>query len=108
MKILRITLCTLLAICISSTTYAQDTINSQEPKPFKRNLEQVSFIPKGQWITGVNVNYSQSNSDNYQFFIVENLNGNSYSFKVSPMAMYAFKDDMAVGGRFAYDRQMTK
>ena len=27
---------------------------------FKRGLEQISFIPKGQWITGVSVSFSQS------------------------------------------------
>ncbi len=105
MKILRFVVCALLAFGIYSNIYAQD---NQEPQPFKRDLEQVPFIPKGQWITGINVNYSQSSSDNYQFFIIEDINSDSYSFKVSPMAMYAFKDDLAIGGRFAYSRQMTK
>lgn len=117
MKILRHITSVLLAASISCAIYAQNTpitqdsivtIEEQAPQPFERNLEQVSFIPKGQWITGVSVNYSQSNNDNYQFFIVENLNGNSYSFKISPMAMYAFKNDLALGGRFAYSRQMNK
>ena len=40
---------------------------------FKRELEQVSFVPKGQWITGVSVSFSQSSQDNYQFFIVEGI-----------------------------------
>lgn len=102
MKILRFGLCALLALCTSSI------MKAQEPQPFKRNLEQVSFVPKGQWITGLSVNYSQSSSDNYQFFILENLNGNSYSFKVSPMVMYTFHDDLAAGARFAYSRQLTK
>ncbi len=62
-------------------------IHGQEQ--FKRDLEQTSFIPKGQWITGVSVGYSQSNQDNYQFFIFEDLSGDTYSFKVTPMAMYA-------------------
>ena len=62
---------------------------------FKRDLEQVSFIPKGQWITGVSVGYSQSNQNNYQFFVFEKLSGDTYSFKVTPMAMYTFKDNMA-------------
>lgn len=77
-------------------------------EPFKRGLEQHPFIPKGQWITGVSVSYTQSNQDNYQFFIIENLNGDTYSFKVSPMLMYAFHDNMAAGGRFAYARSLTR
>lgn len=75
---------------------------------FKRGLEQHPFIPKGQWITGVSVSYTQSNQDNYQFFIIENLNGDTYSFKVSPMLMYAFHDNVAAGGRFAYARSLTR
>lgn len=81
-------------------------VSAQET--FKRGLEQISFIPKGQWITGVSVSYSQSNQDNYQFLIVENLSGDTYSFKVSPMLMYCFKDNLAAGGRFAYSRSRTK
>lgn len=75
---------------------------------FKRNLEQIAFVPKGQWITGVSVSYSQSSQDNYQFFIVENLSGNTYTFKVSPMVMFAFKENLAAGARLAYSRQRTK
>lgn len=71
---------------------------------FKRGLEQISFVPKGQWITGVSVSYSQSNQRDYQFFVIENLNGDTYSFKVSPMLMYCFQDNLAAGGRFAYKR----
>lgn len=71
---------------------------------FSRNLVQQSFVPKGQWVTGVSVNYAQSNQDNYQFLIVEGIDGDTYSFKVSPHVIYIFKDDMGVGGKFAYSR----
>lgn len=80
----------------------------KEIKPFARDIEQFVFLPKGVWITGVSVSYSQSNQDNYQFFIIESLNGDSYSFKVSPSLMYAFKDNLAAGGRFSYTRQRTR
>lgn len=75
---------------------------------FTRNLEAIKFIPKGQWITGVSVNYSQNNQDNYQFIILERLSGDSYTFKISPMLMYAFNNDMAAGGRFSYARSLTR
>ena len=75
---------------------------------FKRGLEQISFIPKGQWIAGVNVGYSQNDFDNYKFLIVENLGGDTYNFKVSPMLLYAFADNLAAGGRFAYTRSRTR
>lgn len=74
---------------------------------FTRNLESVTFIPKGQWITGVSVSYSQSNMDNYQFLIAEELEGDVYSFKVAPSLMYAFKDNMAIGGKLGYSRSRS-
>lgn len=77
-------------------------------EPFKRGLEKISFIPKGQWITGVSVNYSQSDQDNYQFLIFENINGDTYSFKISPMLMYCFKDNLAAGAKFGYQRSRTR
>lgn len=75
---------------------------------FHRELEQIAFVPKGCWIAGVSVSYSQSDQDKYQFLIFENINGDTYSFKVSPTVMFAFKDNLAAGGRFSYQRQRTK
>ena len=87
----------LCILAIPSDMFAQ--------KQFKRDLEQISFIPKGQWITGVSVSYSQSKEDNYQFLIVEGIDGNAYNFKISPMAMYCFKDNLVAGARLGYQRQ---
>ena len=81
-----------ITTAIASAAIAAVSFTADAQEQFKRGLEQISFIPKGQWITGVSVNYSQSNQDNYQFLIVENINGDTYSFKVSPMLMYCFKD----------------
>lgn len=90
------------ALVLVATLLCSFGASAQEE--FKRNLEQVTFIPKGQWITGVSVNYAHSNQDNYQFFIVENLSGDAYDFKVSPMLLYAFKDNLAAGGKFGFQR----
>ncbi len=96
----------ILKACLTAVLFLSALVtNAQEP--FKRGLEQISFIPKGQWITGVSVSYSQSSQDNYQFLIIENINGDTYSFKVSPMLMYCFKDNIAAGGRFSYSRSRT-
>lgn len=82
-------------------------VTAQAQKPFSRDIEQHTFIPKGQWITGVSVSYSMSNQDNYQFLVFENINGDTYTFKVSPMLLYAFHDNLAAGGRVAYSRSKT-
>lgn len=84
------------------------TPTAQAQEVFSRGIENIAFVPKGQWIGGVSVNYSQSNQKNYQFLIIENINGDTYTFKVSPMLMFAFKDNLAAGGRFAYSRSRTK
>ncbi|MDE6196738.1 MAG: hypothetical protein K2F91_02595 [Muribaculaceae bacterium] len=75
---------------------------------FRRKLEQVSFVPKGAWVAGVSVSYTQSDQNNYSFLIFERLNGDSYSFKVSPTLMFCFKDNLTAGGRFSYSRQRTR
>lgn len=75
---------------------------------FERDIESVVFVPKGQWVTGVSVNYSQSNQNKYQFLIFENISGDTYSFNVSPMVCYIFRNDMGAGGKFGYSRSLTK
>lgn len=85
-----------MALFIVPQSYAQEK--------FARGLQRVSFVPKGQWITGVSVNYTQSNQDNYQFLIAEKITGDTYSFKVSPMLMYCFADNVAAGAKFGYRR----
>lgn len=82
-------------------------LSAASQEQFKRSLGQESFIPKGQWITGVSVSYSHSSQDNYQFLIIEGIDGDTYSYKVSPMAMYCFKDNLAAGMRLSYQRQRT-
>lgn len=75
---------------------------------YSRDIESVTFIPKGQWITGVSVSYDMSSQNKYQFFIFEGISGDTYSFKVSPMLLYAVAPDLALGGRFSYARSLTK
>lgn len=93
--------------------YPSAHASAQQPTPkdsiveFKRDIEQISFVPKGQWITGVSVSYSQSDQSNYKFLIIEGVDGDTYTFKVTPMLLYAFADNMAAGGKMSYSRQRT-
>lgn len=96
----------LIALLMALAIHPAHTARGQEH--FSRGLEQISFIPKGQWITGVNVSYTQSDFNNYKFLIVENLGGDTYSFKLSPMLLYAFRDNLAAGGRVSYKRSRTR
>lgn len=84
------------------------SLQNDSIEEFKRDIESVEFIPKGQWIVGLSVSYTQSSQDKYQFLILENINGDTYSFKISPMVLFTVKADLALGGRFAYARSLTK
>lgn len=109
-NILSIVFCICCIPDAKALDFGSDSLATKEEKieEFRRELEQISFVPKGQWITGVSVSYSQSDQDNYKFLIIEKLNGDTYSFKVSPMVLYAFNDNLALGGRLAYQRQRTR
>lgn len=81
---------------------------AQSQEVFERDIKSTVFVPKGQWVAGVSVNYTQSTQNDYQFLIVEGISGDTYSFKVSPMVCYIVKNDLGLGGRFAYSRSLTK
>jgi len=76
--------------------------------PFERDIESNVFVPKGQWITGVSFSYLQSNQNDYRFLILQGISADTYTFKVTPMLGYAFRDDMAVGFKFSYARSLAK
>lgn len=94
---------------ISIMLIAAGTLGARAQQ-FDRGIETGStvFVPKGQWIVGGNISYSTHDNENYKFLIVENINSTGYNFKVSPMVAYAFKDNMALGLRGGYNRQLLK
>lgn len=98
----------LLKLVLLSVLCAVATLPAYAQEQFTRGIEQISFVPKGQWISGVSVSYSQSNQDHYQFLVFENISGDTYTFKVSPMLLFSFKDNLAAGGRFSYQRQRVR
>lgn len=75
---------------------------------FKRDIEMNTFVPKGQWIVGSYVSYSEHTEKNYQFVVIDGINSDGYTFKVSPKLLYAFKDNMAIGGGLNYKRSLMK
>ncbi len=76
----------------------------------ERGLEFLNdkFVPKGQWIGGLSVSYSEHTNDDYEFIVIDGINSNGYTLSVSPMVAYAFKDNLAAGGRFAYKRSFLR
>ena len=114
-----------LALCLTGTAQAlraQETTAAQtaatadqRPKTInemrqERGLTDTHnlFVPKGQWIFGGTASYSTHTNDRYQFFIIEDINSEGYTFRVSPMIAYALRDNMAIGARFVYARSLLK
>ena len=83
-------------------------LRMEAQEEFFHEIESTTFVPKGQWVAGLSVSYSQSTQNDYQFLVLEGLSGDTYSFKVSPMVCYIVKDDMGFGGKFSYTRSLTK
>lgn len=92
-------LCIICLACTALGGYAQDA---------QKKLPSKVFVPKGQWIVGSSVSYSEHTENNYDFLVVEKINSDGYSFKLSPMFAYALKDNMALGGRFKYGRTLVR
>lgn len=76
----------------------------------ERGLVDIShvFVPEGQWIFGGTASYSTHTNASYTFFVVENIDSEGYTFKVSPMIGYALRNNMALGGRFIYGRSLLR
>lgn len=65
-----------------------------------------NFVPKGQWIFGGTASYSTHHNADYKLAIIDGIDSEGYTVKVSPMIAYAPWKNMAVGVRFGYGRSM--
>lgn len=110
----------LLALCMVSTAMAQrssdvgeqiDSVQIQKnERRANRGLVDTKnvFVPKGQWIFGGTASYSQHLNETYKMLIIEDINSEGYTFKLSPLVAYAITDNMALGARVNYGRTFTR
>jgi hypothetical protein len=70
------------------------------------DLNSTTFVEKGSWMVGGSVGYSTHKNTDYQFLIIEDINSNGYRFSVSPVFCYMIKDNMGLGMRFSYSRNL--
>lgn len=76
---------------------------------YERNIVMKTFIPKGQWMVGATFSYNEHVDDNFEFLsVLKDINSEGYTFKVTPLVSYFIKDNISIGGRFAYSRSFTK
>lgn len=69
-----------------------------------REVQKQVFIPKGTWMVGGTVSYSEHDEDNLNYLVLKDVEGKGYDFSVSPYVGYFFRDNIAAGIRFAYNR----
>lgn len=111
MKLIRLLFLALLTITAHAgytqtlTALSADTL-SRADKIRERGITNTSnvFIPRGNWVSGLATSYSTHKNDNYNIAIIEGIQSEGYTFRVSPMVAYAIKDNMALGVRGTYSR----
>lgn len=94
----------LLLSLLMSVAMTASAINPHRVKRIDRGIHERVFIPKGQWMVGGTISYSEHDEDNLNFLVLKNVEGLGYDFKVSPYVGYFFRDNMSAGIRFAYNR----
>jgi hypothetical protein len=72
------------------------------------SMNSVTFVEKGTWMVGGTVGYSTHRNENYRFFVIEDINSNGYRFSLNPGFCYMVRDNMGVGMRFSYSRNLLK
>lgn len=95
----------LIVLFMQSTLFLYSQESSSNGKEiFDRGIVQHTFVPRGQWLTGLNFSYYVTDSDNFKLLMLDKLRGEGYTLKVSPYLGYTLKDNLAVGLRFMYKR----
>lgn len=64
------------------------------------------FVARGQWTIGGSASYSVHRNQDFKLLVIDNINSEGYTFKVSPMIAFAPCKNMSVGVRFGYARTM--
>lgn len=85
-----------LFMCFAATVQAQ--------LKFDREIKTGLFVPKGAWLVGTTLSYTEMRSSDFKLLVLKDVNGDGYTFKISPFCGYFFADNMAAGMRLAYAR----
>lgn len=106
----RIFIILLLSVASSFFLQAKQEEREDALKPDKshRGLVDMSqvFVPKGQWLTGLTASFSTHNNDMYNIVIINDVESEGYTVKFSPMLGYAIRNNMVVGVKFGYSRNL--
>jgi hypothetical protein len=85
--------------------------NLTRRQKFDRGLafdSKTPALPKGMWVAGLNVSYSEHRNDNYKVLVLKDFNSVGNSLSLSPSVQYVFANNQTVGVRFQYNRNWFK
>lgn len=60
----------------------------ERPQRIDREIMKTVFVPKGSWMAGGAVSYSEHEEDNLNFLVLKDVNALGYTFSVSPYVGY--------------------
>ena len=89
---------------------------TQQEDPVLRPLKETRgltsldniFVPKGEWIFGLNGSFSTHTNSNYSITVIKGVNSEGHTIKVSPIVAYALTDNSVIGVRFGYSRNLLR
>ncbi len=72
---------------------------------YDRGLFNYLFIPKGQWMFGLNASYGEFDADDVEILsAVQDLNFKGKQYAIRPMIGYFFRNNQSIGIKFDYTR----
>ncbi len=84
------------------------TKTKSKKQKIDRGIKTQTFIPKGTLFFGGTVSYSNLESTDYKFIILDNLKANSTLISAKAFIGYAFANNVAAGVAFDYSRNLIK
>lgn len=70
---------------------------------YNRGLYNYLFIPKGDWVFGLNASYGEFNADDVEILsILKNFDFGGKIYSIKPSASYFFKNNQSIGVRLNY------
>lgn len=95
---------------LPGTAAAPGPARDRRPLKSTRGLTSLAnvFVPKGQWVVGLSGSFSTHTNEDYSLIVVEGINSEGHTIKVSPLLGYAFGNNMVAGARFGYSRTFLR
>ena len=75
----------LLFLCVLCAGEVWAQRGKRAIKRIDREVQEAVFIPKGTWMAGGAVSYSEHDESNLNFLVMKDLEGKGYNFAISPV-----------------------